>query len=74
MGVVIPQQVAVGLALQAIRESLEAYGLLPGTRAAITADAERRMTRLLEELEMSEPGGRQEAVARPMEREGGGGV
>ena len=51
----VPQQVAVGLALQAIRESLETYGLLPGTRAAITADVERRMARLLEELEAAEP-------------------
>ena len=57
---VIPQQVAVGLALQAIREALEAYGLLPGTRAAITADVERRMARLLEELEAAEPDGREE--------------
>ncbi len=56
----IPQQVAVGLALQAIREALETYGLLPGTRAAITTDAERRMVRLLEELEAAEPDDRQE--------------
>ena len=60
----IPQQVAAGLALQAVREALEDYGLLPGTRAAITADVERRMTRLLEELE-SEPDGQQETVAEP---------
>ena len=67
----IPQQVAVGLALQAIREALEAHGLLPGTRVVITADVERRMTRLLEELETAEHDGRQEAAARPAEREGG---
>ena len=61
MGAVIPQQVAVGLALQAMREALEAYGLLPGTRVAITTDAEERMARLPEELEAADPGGRQEA-------------
>ncbi len=57
----IPQQVAVGLALQATREALEGYGPLPGTRASITADVERRMTRLLAEWETAESAGRQGA-------------